>query len=193
VVLHTISSFKKELLQKAAPVVLKGINLCIQDPGPLRNEMITSPDFWAILRGLSQSPQVATTVFEILEGVISGSSPPAIMADNYEAAIALLNDFASSGSVGSATEQKQDRRGRRGPAAAKQPKPRSVICQMIHLHNCQLLVRKLTFIREDDIVARSIKAVVMIQQLTARIPTLMQQSHLESSEGSCCGCHLEIH
>lgn len=126
--MHTISSFKKELLQKAAPLMLQGINLCIQDPGPLRNEMITSPDFWAILRSLSQSASVAPIVFDILEGVISGSSPPAIMADNYEAAIALLNDFASSGSVGSAKEQKQDRRGRKGQAAAKQPKPRSVRC-----------------------------------------------------------------
>jgi golgi-specific brefeldin A-resistance guanine nucleotide exchange factor 1 len=37
--------------------------------------------------------------------------------------------------------------------------------------------------REDAIVARGVKAISMIYQLTARIPVLMQQSHLESKEG----------
>ncbi len=76
--------------------------------------MITSPDFWVILRTLSTYSHVASTVFDILEGVATSSSPPAIMADNYESAISLLNDFASAGSVGSTLEQKQDKRVRRG-------------------------------------------------------------------------------
>jgi brefeldin A-resistance guanine nucleotide exchange factor 1 len=49
------------------------------------------------------------------------SSPPAIMADNYESAVGLLNDFASAGSVGSAKEQKQDKRIRKGQQT-KQPR-----------------------------------------------------------------------
>jgi brefeldin A-resistance guanine nucleotide exchange factor 1 len=112
--LHTISSFKKGVLEKAAPLILQGITNCIQHPGPLRNEIITSPDFWVILRTFSSHPDVASSVFGILEGVATGQAPPSIMADNYESAVALLNGFASAGSVGSASEQRQDKRTRRG-------------------------------------------------------------------------------
>lgn len=126
VVLHAISSFKKSLLEKAAPLALEGISRCIKEPGPLRNEMITSPDFWVILRTLSTNPGVATTVFNILEGVVTDSSPPAIMANNYESAVELLNMFASEGKIGSAVEQTQDRKLRRGQPT-KPSKPRSVI------------------------------------------------------------------
>jgi golgi-specific brefeldin A-resistance guanine nucleotide exchange factor 1 len=122
VVLHSISSFKKDLLDKASPLVLEGISKCIKEPGPLRNEIITSPDFWIILRTLSTNFQVSTAVFNILEGLTIGSAPPAIMADNYESALGLLNNFASAGSIGSTKEQKQDKRGRKGQQA-KQVKP----------------------------------------------------------------------
>jgi len=87
----------------------------------LRNEVITSPDFWVVLRTLSKNQEVASTVFDILEAVTIESSPPAIMADNYESAVGLLNDFASAGSVGSAKEQKQDKKVRKGQQA-KQPR-----------------------------------------------------------------------
>jgi brefeldin A-resistance guanine nucleotide exchange factor 1 len=83
---------------------------------------MTSPDFWVILRGLTGNTENAQTVFEILEGVAVGS-PPTIMADNYESAVKLLNDFASAGSVGSTVEQKQDKRARRGQQPPKQEKP----------------------------------------------------------------------
>ena len=92
----------------------------------MRNEVITSPDFWVILRTLSKNQAVASMVFDILEAVAIESSPPAIMADNYESAVGLLNDFASAGSVGSAREQKQDKRIRKGQQA-KQPKQQSVL------------------------------------------------------------------
>ncbi|KAA8571032.1 hypothetical protein EYC84_000398 [Monilinia fructicola] len=120
VVLHAISSFKKDLFEKSATLVLQGLTQCIKEPGPLRNEIMTSPDFWAILKNLATSPSTSA-VFEILEGVAIGS-PPTIMADNYESAVKLLNDFATAGSVGSTVEQKQDKRTRRGQPV-KQPKP----------------------------------------------------------------------
>jgi brefeldin A-resistance guanine nucleotide exchange factor 1 len=159
IVLHSISSFKKDLLDKSAPLVLQGLTQCIKEPGPLRNEIMTSPDFWVILRNFTGSAQSAPTVFEILEGVAVGS-PPTIMADNYESAVKLLNDFSSAGSVGSSVEQKQDKRARRGQpqkSPAKQP-------------------------QVDAAVARGVKAITMIFSLTTRIPVLMQQSHLESKE-----------
>ena len=174
--LHTISSFKKDLLEKSAPLVLQGLTHCIKEPGPLRNEIMTSPDFWVILRNLAANSQAAHTVFEILEGVAIGS-PPTIMADNYESAVTLLNDFASAGSVGSTVEQKQDRNRRRGQSAreerGKKPKYVSIPNWIAHL-----LIRH----RVDAAVARGVKAITMIYSLTSRIPVLMKQSHLESKE-----------
>lgn len=72
---------------------------------------MTSPDFWVILRTLAGSANASPTVFEILEGGVSGS-PSAIIADNYEAAIALLNEYATAAKVGAAVEQKGERRQR---------------------------------------------------------------------------------
>ena len=46
-------------------------------------------------------------VFDLLQG-ISGSTPPAISADNYEAAVGLANEFASAASVASIDERKRD-------------------------------------------------------------------------------------
>ncbi|OWP02220.1 hypothetical protein B2J93_5607 [Marssonina coronariae] len=162
VVLHTISSFKKELLDKSAPLMLQGLVHCIKEPGSLRNEIMTSPDFWVVLRNLTGSAHSAPTVFEILEGVAVGS-PPTIMADNYESAVNLLNDFASAGSVGSTVEQKQDKRVRR---VQQQPPSKQAKAQP----------------EIDAAVARGVKSITMIFSLTTRIPVLMQQSHLESKE-----------
>lgn len=124
--------------------------------------MMASPDFWVILSNLSTNTQAAPAVFDIIEGVTSGSSP-AITADNYESTVLLLNDFATAGSVGATIEQKQDRRvqGRR-PQAVKPVKPSKAA--------------------DDVVVARGAKAITIIFQLTSRIPALMQQSHLESNE-----------
>lgn len=123
VVLHTISSLKKDLFDRCAPLVLQGLMTCIKEPGPLRNEIMSSPDFWVILRSLTGDAQSAPTVFEILEGIAVGS-PPTIMADNYESAVKLLNEFASAGSIGASIEQKQDRRTKRGqPPPPKKDRP----------------------------------------------------------------------
>jgi brefeldin A-resistance guanine nucleotide exchange factor 1 len=160
VLLHTISSFKKDLFERSAPLVLQGLNQCIKEPGPLRNEIMTSPDFWVILRKLTANSKAAPTVFEILEGVAIGS-PPTIMADNYESAVKLLNDFASAGRVGATTEQTQDSRARKGQ---QKPPPKKEKPQV------------------DAAVARGVKAITMIYSLTTRIPVLMKQSHLESKD-----------
>lgn len=93
--LHSVSSLPKNLLIKAAGPLLAGLAACLDQPGPLRSEMMTSPDFWSILRVLARSQESAGSVFSILEKGTTGN-PPAIMADNYEAAIGLLNDFASA-------------------------------------------------------------------------------------------------
>jgi len=123
VVLHTISSFKKDLFEKSAPLVLQGLTRCIRGAEPLRNEIMSSPDFWVILRNLAANPKSAPTVFDILEGIVAADSPPTIMADNYESAVNLLNDFASAGSVGSIVRQKSERgRSRRGPPPKQEKK-----------------------------------------------------------------------
>lgn len=158
VLLHTISSFSKDVLIKTSGLVLRGIKFCIEKPCPLRNEIMTSPDFWVILQTLATNQESAPVVFEILESGVT-SSPPAIMADNYEAALALLNEFATIASIGAAAEQKSDRKQGRKGRPTKQEKP-----------------------SENAVVARGIKAINNIQQLTYRIPHLMKQSHLEASE-----------
>lgn len=101
--LHSISTLSQSVLSKAAELTLAGIATCIDQPGSLRNELMTSPDFWKLLQKLARDPESAAKVFDILERGTSGS-PPAIMADNYEAAIALLDDFASAASPLQATD-----------------------------------------------------------------------------------------
>ncbi|KAI1498158.1 Sec7-domain-containing protein [Biscogniauxia marginata] len=157
VLLHTISSFPKETLTKTSQLVLQGLKLSIDQPGPLRSEIMTSPDFWLILRTLAGNPNSSPTVFEILEGGVSGT-PSAIIADNYEAAISLLNEYATAARVGAAVEQKGERR----PRNARPPKKEAP--------------------SENAVVSRGVKAVNLISTMTARIPPLMNQSHLESSE-----------
>ena len=78
---------------------------------------MTSPDFWAILRTLAGRPESAGLVFGILEKGTTGT-PPAIMADNYEAAVALLNDFATAANPHKTPKQRVDPRHPR----ANQPK-----------------------------------------------------------------------
>ena len=124
--MHAVSSFPHETLVKASGLVLRGLKLCTEKPCPLRNEMMTSPDFWAILKTLATEAEAAPAVFEILESGVT-VAPSAIMADNYEAALALLNEFSSMASVGAVAEQKNDRKqGRKGGRPVKQEKPRSV-------------------------------------------------------------------
>ncbi|KAI1466942.1 uncharacterized protein F4812DRAFT_433293 [Daldinia caldariorum] len=157
VLLHAISSFPKETLVKTSQLVLQGLKLCINQPGPLRSEIMTSPDFWLILRTLANNPNASATVFEILEGGVSGS-PSAIIADNYEAAITLLNEYATAAKVGALVEQKSDRRQRNARPPKKEVSS------------------------DNAVVSRGVKAVNLISSMTARIPHLMKQSHLENSE-----------
>lgn len=107
VVLHSISSFDQVILESAAISVLEGLSRCIKSAGALRSEIIVSPDFWSIVQRLHNHQESAPMVFDLLQG-ISGSTPPAISADNYEAAVGLANEFASAASVASIDERKRD-------------------------------------------------------------------------------------
>jgi golgi-specific brefeldin A-resistance guanine nucleotide exchange factor 1 len=155
--LHTVSSFSKETLARTSHLVLQGLQSCVNEPGPLRSEIMTSPDFWAILRALAGKADSAAMVFVILETGTTGS-PPAIMADNYVATISLLNEFASVAGRATTSEQKGD---------SRQRKPRTP-------------KREAT---QNEVVSRGVKAISLIYDMTARIPQLMKQSHLESNEG----------
>jgi brefeldin A-resistance guanine nucleotide exchange factor 1 len=120
--------------------------------------MSTSPDFWAILHNLQGIREAAPHVFSILEDL---AEPPytAITVDNYEPAIALLNSFASAGSIGANDEQKRDN----GLKRTKQPKSSGKTKQ-----------------REE--VTRGAKAVNIVYRLTSRVPSFITQSHLETTE-----------
>ena len=159
VVLHAISSFRDDLLRQCAHPTLRGIYGCTSGPPELKNEMATSPDFWAVLHTLQPVPEAADLAFRIAEAVTDGSSS-AITSDNYEAAVSLLNAFATAGSVGARQEQQRDQAARRGqqqPQQDKKPK-------------------------KNEAVVRATRAIVIVSQLAARVPALIEQSHLETNE-----------
>jgi len=157
VVLHAISSFDDTILEQTAPTITRGLMNCIAEPGPLRNELTNSPDFWSILHRLHQHKSEADRVFEMLQHV-ANSKATTVTADNYESAIALADDFSTAGSIGSIQEQRRDFAAKRGQKA-KPAKP-----------------------EDRAVVERAVKAIGVIFQLTGRVPSLIEQSHLERHE-----------
>jgi brefeldin A-resistance guanine nucleotide exchange factor 1 len=131
---------------------------CCKGPNALRSELAGSPDFWAILSRLSGVPESAGDVFALVED-LSTSSQPGITADNYEAAIGLLNEFATAAQVGARDEQLYDQAARRGKGQ-KMKKPES-----------------------NEIVVRGSTAMNIVFQLSGRVPNFIEQSHLETTEG----------
>ena len=168
VILHTISSYDQSMLETAETEVTQGLALCLRQPSPLRSEMTNTPDFWLILRSLHTRPSVAGQIFDIIRNVVEAKPTP-VTADNYEATINLLTGFATAGSVGAAIEQQRDKRSPEQREKRQQKRERSP--------------RKPT-IEERETVERGHKAVVLIYQLTGRIPGLIKQSHLERKEGT---------
>lgn len=118
VVLHAISGLDQDVLESAAVPITKGLSRCVQTPGPLRNELTVSPDFWSVLQRLHRHEAAAPMVFELLQSLVE-STPPVITADNYESAVSLANDFMSAGSVGSVGLRQRASQHRR----PKGPKP----------------------------------------------------------------------
>ncbi|KAJ9368343.1 hypothetical protein DTO282E5_6936 [Paecilomyces variotii] len=156
VVLHCMSSFDQDMLERCAVPIVKGLSRCIGSSTALRNVLTISPDFWSILQRLHQHDESAGLVFELLQTIVD-STPPTITADNFESAVALANDFASAGSVGAIEERQRD-------ALARRSKVKQVKAS------------------ENKTVTRGVKAIGLIYQMTSRVPSLIQQSHLEKSE-----------
>jgi len=157
VLLHTFSSFNDALLQECAQPVLKGLTDCCKGPNALRSELAGSPDFWTILNRLLNVPEAAGDVFQLVEDLTT-STQPGITADNYEAAIALLNEFATAAQVGAREEQLHDQATKRGKGF-KTKKPES-----------------------NEIVVRGSKAMTIVFQLSSRVTHFIEQSHLETNE-----------
>ncbi|KAF8463526.1 hypothetical protein BDZ91DRAFT_698450 [Kalaharituber pfeilii] len=160
VILHNITTLDRSILEKSSLPIIKGIMKCLKGPTSLKNEMVISPDFWVLLRGLLMLNEAVQEVFQAVEFVTT-ESPSNVSSDNYVAVVTLINDFALAGSVGSVFEQKQDKVNRKAGGA----KP-----------------VKLKDRPDAAVVERGTKAVVMIYQLSSRVPTLIAQSHLEKNE-----------
>ncbi|CAD6591546.1 MAG: GDP/GTP exchange factor for ARF [Alectoria sarmentosa] len=158
VILHIIAGYDQSTLEKASMPILKGLTLCIRDPSPLRNEVTNTPDFWSIIRSLHALPEAASKAFDLVARVVAGQQA-AVTADNYKDTVSLLNEFAAAGSVGAVVEQKRDKTARRKEKPTKPANP-----------------------RENEVVDRGFQAVLMIYQLTNRVPALIKQSHLERTE-----------
>ncbi|KAF2645418.1 Sec7-domain-containing protein [Massarina eburnea CBS 473.64] len=157
VLLHTFSTFDKDLLKQCADPLLKGLSECCKGVNGLRIELASSPDFWSILNTLHQVPEVAGEVFQLVEDLTT-SSQPGITADNYEAAIALLNEFATAAQVGARQEQLHDQAVRRGQA------------------------QKSKKLESNEVVVRGSTAMVVVFQMSSRVPTFIEQSQLEVKE-----------
>ncbi|EPS36024.1 hypothetical protein H072_10526 [Dactylellina haptotyla CBS 200.50] len=156
VILHSIATLEKPLLDKCAGPIVKGVHSCINSTTPLKSEIVNSPDFWSLLRLLSTNTEVSGEVFDILD-LVAIQNPLNVTADNYVAVVTVLNDFATAGSIGANFEQLQDRMKRN-----KDAKP--------------------TERPDKDIVTRGTKAVSGIYRLTARVQALITRSHLEQTE-----------
>lgn len=154
--LHTIANLPQHIIKQTSDIISSGFVICTDRPGALRNEMMKSPDFWAILRILARNRDSASSVFSILESSITGS-PPAISADNYEATIGLLGFFASA-------------------PAQVEPLAQS------HESNDRRSDRHVKTKYDDAVINRGCKAINTLQGITAHVPQLMQQSRLDSSE-----------
>ncbi|PFH55825.1 hypothetical protein XA68_17561 [Ophiocordyceps unilateralis] len=157
VLLHSINSLPKDLLLRASEIVLKGLAFCTDQPGPLRSEIMTSPDFWAIMRVLAGNPASAALVFSILEKSDTGS-PPAIMAENYEPVVSLLVFFAAATNPHDLSAERESVAEFKGDRVARDS------------------------FTDKQSIARACRAVEILQGMTGRVPQLMHQSHLESSE-----------
>lgn len=126
-ILHSISSFNQATMQISALLISKGLALCLSKPGPLKNEITNTPDFWLIMRNLRNFHEAAPSVFELIESVmienVGTGASSSVTSDNYEFVVSLLNDFATAGSIGAIIEQKRDRSARKAQPV-KQSKTR---------------------------------------------------------------------
>jgi brefeldin A-resistance guanine nucleotide exchange factor 1 len=170
ILLHAISSFSLDLLGKSHTLILQGIALCVQLPGPLRNELMTSPDFWAILHTLARTPKAAPAVFGVIELSVT-DMPLAILAGNYEAVIDLLHEFATAAGAHSGTASNSTTTTTTTTTLRKTIKSSSLTTALPDSDQSH-----------NGAVLRGMRAIGMIYQMTGRVPQLMQQSHLESSE-----------
>ena len=107
----------------------------------------------------------AGEVFQLVEDLTT-SPQPSITADNYEAAIALLNEFATAAQIGAREEQLHDQAAKRSKGS-KTKKPES-----------------------NETVVRGSNAMSIIFQLSSRVPNFIEQSHLETTEGESSIGHL---
>ncbi|KAL8953387.1 MAG: hypothetical protein Q9222_000764 [Ikaeria aurantiellina] len=153
VVLHTISSFSQPRLERCAGLVLKGLNHCIKESVTLRNEIFNTPDFWSTIERIHAIPAVSPSVFALLKAIVEDRAP-SVTADNYEFVVGLLNSFANAGGAAAASQhQHREPHGRR-PRSPEKAQSRQ----------------------------RGQEAVYLVYQLTSRVPTLIEQSHLERNE-----------
>lgn len=136
--------------------------------------MANSPDFWSILRSLRTMPEAAPAVFNILEN-ITNPSAPGVTPDNYEAAVSLLNDFATDASIGATDEQRMDQAARRGkPVTPKKTRYAYAVFSTKFSSNRQC--------RNSEIVDRGNRAMAVIYRMTSRVPHFIEKSHLETTE-----------
>ncbi|KAI5296095.1 GDP/GTP exchange factor for ARF [Ascosphaera acerosa] len=161
VILHSVSSLSPDILEYAAIPIVLGLDRCVSQSLPLRTEMTSSPDFWAILQRYHQHPEAAALALDMLHRLVT-ETPPIVSADNFEFAVALANDIASAGALASDGAQ-DSRTARKGAAQRNTSTPA-------------------TSPTDDPFVMRGVKATNLIQTLSGHVATLISQSYLEQDE-----------
>lgn len=164
VLLHSLSSLDPRVLGRSSTTIAKGIRECMTEGGPLRQEMISSPDLWDLLIKLASSKEAAVVVFNIAQDVAVGPNS-AVNSDNYESIVSLLNEFAMAAGAESASQsQMQLQTQRRDQTPNRRGEKRS---------------KPLARVEQDTpVIARGSEAVRVIFQLSARLPSLIEQSQL---------------
>lgn len=162
VILHSIAKFDHELFRQSAAFIVNGISNCMRGPSTLRKEVANSPDFWSVLHVLLAHDNVASKVFDIVQDAVDGPAS-VLTTDNYDAAIALLGEFATAAATASRQElvPESGRKGRQQPPKAKS---------------------EAAIERINEIVARGSRSIQIVLQMTGRIPSLIEQSKLEHQE-----------
>lgn len=153
--LQILSSIDIETLRRCSVAFAKGMLSCVKSSRELKERLSLSKDFWMIFHELCQGDNPDASLFELLEDLACD----AVLCDmNILHLVAMLDSFAEAASIGAPYEQRQD-------GAAKHGKP-------------------LKPNPNSSVVARGVRAVVLIFGLQASVETLVREQEVKAAQSN---------
>jgi len=180
-VIHTIHSLDNDILRQVSQDVIKGLDKCIHGPAALRTEVTNLSDFWDLLTWFASFPAGAPMASRTVEEIIS-QPPSAITAGNFEAAIFLLNEFATAGANMLMNERKHQQQFQHQQQQKQQQQQSRRNRQRINSASIPLLNSGQNDPAKSDVFERGVKAMKLMQVLPGKIPSLVSQSQLEQGQ-----------